>query len=78
MNRLPRLASLPAILLLNCLVGSVRAEDPCASFTWNVAHERSLFAAVVKAEKAATEARSASAAMHPTRSWSTNCSQATR
>ena len=41
----PQLKALPwlAVLLLGSVTGATAADDPCASFKWNVTQERALF-----------------------------------
>jgi hypothetical protein len=50
-------ALLAAILMITVAAQAVRAgEDPCAAFSWNVSHERELFAASPEAAVAGREA----------------------
>lgn len=48
-----------AVLLLGLSGAAAHADDPCASFKWNVAHERALFAAKAQALTAAKAAADA-------------------
>jgi hypothetical protein len=47
------------VLLLGGGGASMAADDPCTGFSWNVAHERSLFAGKAKTQKAGAELSSA-------------------
>ena len=57
-----RVAVLPALLGTFAVCGHVLAadiDDPCATFTWNVAHERALFSGSPESMKAGADAASA-------------------
>lgn len=59
-NPVASLASVTGLLALGVtLIGPVRADDPCAGFSWNVTHERALFATNAQAFSAGRDAVSA-------------------
>lgn len=43
-----------ALLVLSVIAAAARADDPCAAFSWDVAHERTLFATRATALAAGT------------------------
>jgi hypothetical protein len=59
-DRVPR-GLLAAALLLVPATAALAADDPCAGYPWNVAHERTLFAAPAHAGMAGRDAGSAPA-----------------
>jgi hypothetical protein len=54
-------AGVLGVVLLAGNGNSWAADDPCAGFSWNVAHERSLFAGKARSAKAGTEVTNAPA-----------------
>jgi hypothetical protein len=59
MNHLANVARLVAFGIAAGPVTAARADDPCAAFSWNVTHERALFATAAQALTAARDAASA-------------------
>jgi hypothetical protein len=59
MPRLSRVSQLVTLGIAVGLVSAARADDPCAAFSWNVAHERSVFATPAQALNAGRDAASA-------------------
>ncbi|HYM26543.1 MAG TPA: hypothetical protein VET66_00205 [Steroidobacteraceae bacterium] len=62
MRALSRSFWIGATAISALLAAAAHADDPCAGFTWNVAHERALFAATAQALNAGRSAATAPAA----------------